>query len=48
MAKQFEYDALPIIETKQGKIRGYQNEGIYIFKGVKYATAKRFQMPEEV
>ena len=48
MAKQFDYDSLPIIETKQGKIRGYQSEGIYIFKGVRYATAKRFQLPEEV
>lgn len=48
MVKQFEYDSLPIIETKQGKIRGYKNDGVYIFKGVRYATAKRFQMPEEV
>ena len=48
MAKQFEYDSLPIIETKQGKLRGYQREGIYIFKGIRYATAKRFQLPEEV
>ena len=48
MLKQFEYDELPIIETKKGKIRGYQSNGIYIFKGVKYATAKRFQLPEEV
>ena len=46
--KQFEYDSLPIIETKKGKIRGYKCDGIYIFKGVRYATAKRFQMPEEV
>ena len=30
MAKHFEYDSLPIIETKQGKIRGYQCDGIYI------------------
>ena len=48
MAKHFEYDSLPIIETKQGKIRGYQCDGIYIFKGIRYATAKRFQLPEEV
>ena len=48
MTKQFEYDSLPVIETKQGKIRGYKSNGVYIFKGIRYATAKRFQMPEEV
>lgn len=47
MAKQFEYDSLPIVQTKAGKLRGYQSEGSYIFKGIRYATAKRFQMPVE-
>lgn len=47
MAKQFQYDGLPIVETKAGKLRGYQWEGTYIFKGIPYAKAKRFQLPKE-
>lgn len=43
MTKQFNYDDLPVIQTKQGKIRGYQSGGTYIFKGIVYARAKRFQ-----
>lgn len=45
MAKQFEYDRLPVVETVYGKLRGYQSEGTYIFKGIPYAQAKRFQKP---
>ena len=37
----------PIAETKQGKIRGFQVDGTYTFHGIKYADAKRFQMPAE-
>ena len=48
MAKQFLYDNLPVVETKAGKLRGYQWEGTYIFKGIRYARANRFQLPEEV
>ena len=48
MAKQFLYDSLPVVETKAGKLRGYQWEGTYIFKGIRYARANRFQLPEEV
>lgn len=47
MAKQFNYDDIPVVQTKQGRIRGYQSEGTYIFKGISYARAKRFQKPEE-
>ena len=47
MTKQFNYDDLPVIQTRQGKIRGYQSGGTYIFKGIVYARAKRFQKPEE-
>lgn len=45
MTRQFEYDNAPIIQTKQGLLRGYQLDGIHIFKGIHYAEAKRFQMP---
>lgn len=39
---------IAIVETKQGKIRGYEYDGIYIFKGIPYAKAKRFHAPEPV
>ncbi len=38
----------PIVQTVAGKIRGYQLDGIYTFHGIKYADAKRFQMPTPV
>lgn len=37
----------PVVETKQGKIRGYIIDGTYTFHGIKYADAKRFQPPME-
>ncbi len=45
--KQFEYDNTPIIETTGGKVKGYQYDGIDIFKGIPYAKAERFQMPTD-
>lgn len=48
MTKQFRYDDVPPVETKAGKIHGYYFDGVYIFKGVPYAQAGRFQMPQEV
>lgn len=48
MAKNFRYDEIPIVQTSSGKLKGYFWEGEYIFKGVPYAQAKRFHMPEEV
>ena len=38
----------PVVETKQGKLRGITYGGVNIFMGMPYAHAKRFQMPEEV
>ena len=35
----------PVVETKAGKLRGFQLDGVYAFHGVKYADAKRFQQP---
>jgi len=37
-----------VVSTESGKVRGYYYDGNYIFKGIPYATAKRFQMPTEV
>lgn len=36
----------PVVQTKQGKLRGIETEGTFIFRGVPYAQAKRFQMPQ--
>ncbi|MGI6038732.1 MAG: carboxylesterase/lipase family protein [Eubacteriales bacterium] len=49
MARKFvcTYDA-PIVETKQGKLRGFQLDSTYIFRGIKYADAKRWEMPTPV
>ncbi|MCJ8008867.1 carboxylesterase/lipase family protein [Lederbergia wuyishanensis] len=38
----------PIVEIKAGKLRGYKIDSTYTFQGIKYADAKRFQMPTEV
>lgn len=38
----------PMVETSKGKLRGLIVEGTYIFRGIKYADAKRFHMPEPV
>lgn len=37
-----------IVETTAGKIRGLVTEGTYIFRGVKYADANRFEEPKSV
>lgn len=37
----------PVVQTKYGKLRGYCLDGNYAFQGIRYAQAKRFQMPEE-
>lgn len=43
--KTFRYDDVPVVETTSGKLKGYFYDGQYIFKGVPYAHADRFQMP---
>lgn len=37
----------PLVEVKQGTLRGFMEEGMYKFYGVRYAQAERFMMPEE-
>lgn len=34
-----------IIKTQSGQLKGYYENGLYLFKGVPYAHAKRFQAP---
>lgn len=38
----------PVAETKYGKLRGLKIDSTYIFRGIKYADAKRFHLPTEV
>ena len=49
MAKEFLCTSSePVVSTKYGKLRGFRYDDIYHFYGIKYADAKRFQMPKEV
>lgn len=38
----------PVVETKAGKLRGFRLDGTYIFQGIEYAWAERFQPPQPV
>lgn len=47
MEKRFVYDEdTAIVETGNGKVRGYFYDDMYLFKGIPYAKAKRFHAPE--
>lgn len=39
------FDDVPVIRTTSGLLKGYFYDGEYLFKGVPYAEADRFQMP---
>ncbi len=47
MNRNFKFDEVPAVQTKAGLVKGYQWNGIHVFKGIDYAQAKRFQMPTE-
>ncbi len=38
-------DKTAIATTKQGKVAGYTQDGLYIYKGIPYAKAERFMPP---
>ncbi len=48
MERNFNYDDVPVVETQSGLLKGYSMDHVYIFKGIPYAQAKRFRMPEPV
>jgi len=37
-----------IVEVQEGKLMGFVDRGIYVFRGIPYAKAERFMMPEKV
>ncbi len=37
----------PVVQTKQGKLRGMEIEGAFVFRGVSYGRARRFHFPED-
>lgn len=43
----FNYDDVAPVQTCAGLVHGYAQDEVYIFKGVPYAYADRFQMPAE-
>lgn len=38
----------PVVETKAGKLQGLWEEGVFLFRGVQYAQARRFHLAEPV
>lgn len=40
-------DRSTVAETNKGKLRGYFYDGVFCFKGIEYASARRFRQPEE-
>ena len=49
MAKEFYVTTeAPIVETPKGKIRGFHYRGVDHFHGIRYAKAKRFEMPKPI
>ena len=36
-----------LVQTRQGTVSGYIEDGIYTFKGIEYAKAKRFEAPQD-
>ncbi|MBR1497976.1 MAG: carboxylesterase/lipase family protein [Oscillospiraceae bacterium] len=37
-----------LVETARGRVKGYAFDGVLVFKGIPYARARRFHMPEPV
>ncbi|MCX7731405.1 MAG: carboxylesterase family protein, partial [Candidatus Caldatribacterium sp.] len=37
-----------VVEVTEGKLLGFVDRGIYTFRGIPYARAKRFMVPQEV
>jgi para-nitrobenzyl esterase len=40
-------ESVAITNTESDKVRGYIHKGIYTYKGIPYAEAKRFELPKK-
>jgi len=38
----------PVVDTQWGKVRGFELDGVFSFRGIQYAKADRFMMPEDL
>lgn len=45
--KSVNYDP-PVVEVESGALQGFVDEDTYCFRGIPYATAERFEQPQEV
>ncbi|MCI2049584.1 MAG: carboxylesterase family protein [Lachnospiraceae bacterium] len=45
MKKVIRTPDFPIVTTKQGKLHGFQEDDVYQFRGIRYGTAERFELP---
>ena len=49
MNQTFQCDsATALVKTTKGLVKGYRHNGVSIFKGIPYATARRFHAPQPV
>ena len=49
MKHTFQWDSgTALVKTTRGLVKGYEQNGLSIFKGIPYAKAKRFHAPEPV
>ena len=49
MKHSFRCDAeAALVRTDRGLVKGYEHDGLLIFKGIPYAKARRFHAPEQV
>ena len=46
-AQQITGENVAVANTDAGKVRGYINNGIFTYKGIPYAEAKRFESPQK-
>ena len=45
---RFICDERTTVKTKNGRLMGFALDSTYIFRGIRYAKARRFERPEEV
>ena len=46
--KPFVCDGSTVVRTRGGRLQGFRWGDTYTFRGIRYAVAKRFEMPQPV